>query len=241
MSKTILAQVDGWTPVIDGLVLEVGAVTALIFGKMWRYCQMSDGVCKAGQERIANELGISRQTINSHIDKLVAAGFMEDMTPDLLGLPHQYRDTGKANLSISLTATCQKSLHPPVKNFDTKKELKKDSKENDEALATISRAYESEIGVLTPMIADELQEAATAYPLKWTLDAIREAATNNKRGWKYVLAILARWKAQGNQEVMKPVGQAQGNASKRPASAYQQIKDILAEQKAERELSNVNV
>lgn len=81
--------------------------------------------------------------------------------------------------------------------------LKKEKKkENDEVLATISRAYESEIGVLTPMIADELREASTAYPLKWTLDAIREAATQNKRGWKYALAILKRWNAQGNQEAM---------------------------------------
>jgi DnaD/phage-associated family protein len=77
-------------------------------------------------------------------------------------------------------------------------------KKNDEAaLATISRAYESEIGVITGMIRDELIEASTSYPLQWTKDAIHEAAIQNKRGWKYVLAILTRWKAQGNQETMK--------------------------------------
>ena len=63
----------------------------------------------------------------------------------------------------------------------------------------INRAYESEIGTLTAMIADELQDAADTYPKQWILDAIHEAAVQNKRGWKYCLAILKRWKAQGNQ------------------------------------------
>lgn len=139
MSKTILAQVDGWTPVIDAVVQDVGATTALVFGKAWRYCQMADGVCKASQDRIADELGLSRATINTHLSKLVEHGYLEDLTPDLLGLPHQYRDTGKASLSISftggvsknLTPTSQKTLHPPVKNIDTKKELKKEIKERE--------------------------------------------------------------------------------------------------------------
>jgi len=78
-------------------------------------------------------------------------------------------------------------------------------KRNDDVLQTISRAYTSEIGLITPMIADELREASTAYPVQWTLDAMKEAATQNKRGWKYILAILKRWKAQGSQEEMKPV------------------------------------
>jgi DnaD/phage-associated family protein len=81
----------------------------------------------------------------------------------------------------------------------------KEIKKNDEAaLATISKAYQSEIGMLTPMIREELIEASTAYPVQWTLDAIHESASMNKRAWKYVLAILTRWKAQGNQEAMKP-------------------------------------
>jgi DnaD/phage-associated family protein len=82
----------------------------------------------------------------------------------------------------------------------TLKRKKEKKNEDEDALRTIARAYESEIGIITPMIADELREASTTYPLQWTLDAIHEAATQNKRGWKYVLGILTRWKAQGNQE-----------------------------------------
>lgn len=72
-------------------------------------------------------------------------------------------------------------------------------------LSKIAKAYESEIGVITSMIADDLQDAAKSYPLKWVLDAIHEAAVQNKRGWKYCLSILKRWNAQGNQEsALKP-------------------------------------
>ena len=208
MSKTILAQVAGFTPLIDGVVADVGLVSAAVFGKAWRYCQMSNGVCKASQSRIAEELDLSRDTINAHFAKLVDAGYLEDMTPDLLGLPHQYRDTGKANLSISFTGGCRPNPQLPVDQTHTKKEVKKETKEkknDDDVLATISKAYSSEIGLITPMIADELREASTEYPVKWTLDAIHESAINNKRGWKYILAILKRWKEQGNQEEMKPV------------------------------------
>jgi len=241
MSKTILAQVDGFTPVIDSIANELGIISAVVFGRMWRFCQMSDGVCKASLEKIAGKTGLSRASIMRHAKKLCEAGYLKDETPDLRNAPHIYADTGKAGIQLNLgvsqgNVTLQNETQT-VSESHLKKELKKDSKENDDVLAQISKAYESEIGILTPMIADELREAATDYPLKWTLDAIREAATQNKRGWKYVLAILARWKAQGNQEMMKPIGQAQGNASKRPMSTYQQIQKILAERSAQ----NVNV
>ncbi len=57
--------------------------------------------------------------------------------------------------------------------------------------------YEQNIGLLTPMIANELRDAERHYPADWIADAFREAVTMNKRSWKYVAAILERWRAQG--------------------------------------------
>ena len=57
--------------------------------------------------------------------------------------------------------------------------------------------YEQNIGVLSPMIADELREAEGLYPEDWIEDAIREAVTLNKRSWRYVAAILDRWEREG--------------------------------------------
>ena len=149
MSKTILAQVDGWTPVIDAVVLDIGIVAAIVFGKAWRYCQMSDGVCKASQQRIANELGISRATVNTNFSKLVKNGYLKDTTPNLIGSPHIYADTGKANLSISLTGGvknidrgCQEFLQVGVNIFDTKRVLKESNNKQKDIKFTTSEFSE---------------------------------------------------------------------------------------------------
>jgi DNA replication protein len=57
--------------------------------------------------------------------------------------------------------------------------------------------YEQNIGLLTPMIANELRDAEKHFPADWIADAFREAVTMNKRHWKYVRAILERWRVQG--------------------------------------------
>jgi DnaD/phage-associated family protein len=60
--------------------------------------------------------------------------------------------------------------------------------------------YEQNIGMLTPLIADELREAEATYPLAWIEDAFREAVASNKRSWRYVCAILERWHTEGRGE-----------------------------------------
>ena len=57
--------------------------------------------------------------------------------------------------------------------------------------------YEQNIGMLTPMIGEELKEAEKHYPEAWIRDAIKEAVNQNKRRWNYISAILERWSAEG--------------------------------------------
>jgi DNA replication protein len=59
--------------------------------------------------------------------------------------------------------------------------------------------YEQNIGLLSPLIADELKDAADRYPEEWIEAAFREAVQNNKRKWKYISAILRRWETEGRQ------------------------------------------
>lgn len=211
MSKTILAQVDGWTPVIDGVVSDVGATTALVFGKMWRYCQMADGVCKASQERIADELGLSRQTVNTHIEKLVSAGYMKDTTPDLQGAPHVYKDTGKANLSINLTATCQKSLQPPVKEFDIKKEDKKESIESD--TFKIIHSMQS-IGMFPNSMTHSMIEVwLEKHSVEWIIKALEKSKGKNQN---YVDKVLVGWEANGYPKTREELIAAARQEPKKP-------------------------
>ncbi len=60
--------------------------------------------------------------------------------------------------------------------------------------------YEENIGMLTPMIAEELREADKLYPEGWIRDAIKEAVNQNKRKVGYILAILERWSSEGKSD-----------------------------------------
>jgi DNA replication protein len=57
--------------------------------------------------------------------------------------------------------------------------------------------YEQNIGMITPMIAEELKEAEKLYPPQWIEEAFKEAVTLNKRSWKYIARILERWAREG--------------------------------------------
>jgi len=57
--------------------------------------------------------------------------------------------------------------------------------------------YEQNIGLLQPIIAEELQEAEQTYPQQWVEEAFRIAVENNVRNWKYIRRILERWAVEG--------------------------------------------
>ena len=57
--------------------------------------------------------------------------------------------------------------------------------------------YEQNIGMITPMIAEELKEADRLYPPQWIEDAFKEAVALNKRSWRYIARILERWASEG--------------------------------------------
>lgn len=62
---------------------------------------------------------------------------------------------------------------------------------------TIFALYEENIGMLTPMVKEELLAAEEEYPAGWVADAIKEAAASNVRSWRYTAAVLERWKREG--------------------------------------------
>jgi DNA replication protein len=69
-----------------------------------------------------------------------------------------------------------------------------------EEMPDIFSLYEQNIGLLTPMVADELKEAEKLYPPEWLRDAIREAALHNKRNIKYISKILENWSVEGRSD-----------------------------------------
>lgn len=67
-------------------------------------------------------------------------------------------------------------------------------------LLSIFALYEQNIGLLSPIIAEELKEAEQTYPASWIQDAFREAASLNKRSWRYIARILERWAREGKDD-----------------------------------------
>jgi DnaD/phage-associated family protein len=81
--------------------------------------------------------------------------------------------------------------------------------------ANIFALYEQNIGIITPMIAEELKEAASLYPPEWIEEAFREAVMLNKRSWRYILRILERWASEG-----KNSGEHKGDVKKGSPDKY---------------------
>jgi hypothetical protein len=163
--KELPSTMSGFTPAPDFLIKKYGFVTALVWGRIWRYCQMRDGICRAKIETIAAELGMSDRTIFRHVDPLVADGYLKDVTPDLKNRPHIYADTGKIRIRISVEATMTESQgtmtesqsHPDRESDE--ESIKKESKkkdmvdfilENEKSIQPIDeacKAFESALGV----------------------------------------------------------------------------------------------
>lgn len=64
----------------------------------------------------------------------------------------------------------------------------------------IFELYEDNIGLLSPILADELRDAEETYPADWIEDAFRIAVADNVRKWRYILAILERWATEGRDD-----------------------------------------
>ncbi len=69
--------------------------------------------------------------------------------------------------------------------------------------SNLFKLYEENIGALTPLLADMLKEAEQNYPSAWFAEAIEIAVSRNIRHWKYIEAILRRWKENGKDEIKR--------------------------------------
>jgi DNA replication protein len=112
--------------------------------------------------------GWGEEVLRRALDSAVEQGALLRSTLDV---------EGQAQEVYSLAGPLQRGDHVPIAN--------------------IFVLYEQNIGMLTPMIAEELEEAARVYPPSWIEDAFKEAVTLNKRSWRYIARILERWAGEG--------------------------------------------
>ncbi|MCE5259229.1 MAG: DnaD domain protein [Chloroflexi bacterium] len=68
------------------------------------------------------------------------------------------------------------------------------------AKPSIFTLYEENIGLLTPLISEQLLEASKTYPDNWIREAFQIAVERNVRNWRYIEAILKRWSISGRKQ-----------------------------------------
>ena len=59
--------------------------------------------------------------------------------------------------------------------------------------------YEQNVGLMTPLIAEQLRDLEKSYPPDWIDEAFEIAVSRNKRALRYIQAILKRWETEGKE------------------------------------------
>ena len=123
------------------------------------------------------------------LQALLQVGFLLKFTPE----------TSNNSILLPGTPSGREFLSKLMKNIISLDELKPSSTTARER-PNLFKLYEDNIGPLTPMVADLLQEDAREFPAEWFADAIKEALSHNARKWSYVRAILKNWKENGREK-----------------------------------------
>ena len=99
------AKIKGFTPVSDQLCQRYGALTALIYGRVWRYSEMN-GYCTASLSRMSKEIGVSVRTFQRGVEVLELGGYLS--IEERPGLTNIYKPTSK----IAYVATVEEKVEP---------------------------------------------------------------------------------------------------------------------------------
>lgn len=99
--------------------------------------------------------------------------------------------------------SCNENVTNPLRNVtqiitDTESYTESETDTDHNPAATeinIFQLFEDEIGSLTPLVSDTLQDWEKEYSPEWVADAIKEAVKHNARNQKYIDKILKNRKA----------------------------------------------
>ena len=136
------------------------------------------------------------------------------------------RDNDKRVIYLLNTPAHQRQVSGVQVILEEEASLPVQAERKDSSLALISQLYEDNVGVITPLIADELKEASERYREHqgWIEAAFREAAKANVRSWKYIQRILERWEAEGpDYEAIRRDPQSNSSAGRPLSGRYRHL------------------
>lgn len=143
-----------------------------------------------------------KPVINSRNDTPDGVSTPHNPTPDGVSTPNLHPETPQSKVNYSKV---NKSIHPPPPPQAAPSALLTTTTTTglpalDHDFSEVTKAYEANIGLLTPIIGDTLKDALSLYPAGWIIDAFKVAVTNETRKWAYAESILKRWKQEGKDD-----------------------------------------
>lgn len=147
---------------------------------LWRMVNMEGAAHPLWEQDFAE--GLDTVDIGAGLDKCVQRGSLLKVTVDTDEVYFLNTPRGQASAEAARESgwvPSKRQSAPPL------------------ARPNIYQLYEENIGPLTPMIADVLEDAEDEYPADVIEDAMEKAVKANARKWSYVEAILKRWKEEG--------------------------------------------
>lgn len=175
-----MTESDGalyFTYVWDWVVKAVGLEAAIVYGVVYRYCHMRTGKCYASASTLADHVGMTRQRFSRHMATLIENGLVIDLTPDVQGVPHEYKyversavlstdsaekpakeepvtKSSTTDVSQNVAGGCHKTLQPPVTDRNTSittnitsKDYKEDDDKDAQKLGRILSIVDDRLGL----------------------------------------------------------------------------------------------
>jgi DnaD/phage-associated family protein len=178
---------ETFTPVPDALFrlladLDDPDELRVTFYVLWRIEHMEGAFRQICRSEIVEDdgfmRGISAEELDRGLEKAVQRGTLLQVESFYFLNSPRGRASAEAMKKGNWRASAQSSVPP-------------------RDVPNIFKLYEDNIGPLTPLLADMLREAEKTYPPEWLAEAFIIAVTRNVRNWKYIEAILKRWKEKG--------------------------------------------
>lgn len=87
--------------------------------------------------------------------------------------------------------------------------------------------YEQNIGLMTPLLADQLRDMEKSYVPDWIYEAFEIAVSRNKRSLRYIQAILKRWETEGKDNNSNEESKRDSTERKRQDYIPDEYSDIV--------------
>ena len=161
----------------------------------WRFAQKKTSPAFVTRRELEADRTIRRgigvdSEIGAAIDRLVARGVVLRRMMDLAG--------DRQDCLFLNTASGRKAVADLESGrIDLGQVVAPEEPNGRDERPNIFQLYEQNVGMLTPLIAEELTEAERRYAGDWIEEAFRQAVAYNRRNWKYIQRILERWTSEG--------------------------------------------